>query len=331
MNRGLFNFLNSNTTYQNIDKKWIITLDKCHKFWYDLIVYPNQLSEKIDTNLLIRNKLKEIEKSVQNHLDKRFVYFICSRTKVRFNTHKKIWFNPINQYTYIPIIIGKKNTKKYIKVKFIDCTNTKKRPKISLQDKFINIYYHNGNIETFPIHEFLDICKYNLGISNKVEYVGYTNEPSRRPTNGSHSGLRDILYKVSNEDNDFLIYFNTFIVRARTEGNIHGLNILSANAMTDEIDVDTEGKIIEKCFISYFNSENQNRNRKNEDAYLKNNLELLISKYKIHSIDIFYDQTEESDYTLFSSSTITAKHDHYFSISLIDSEIVVTHDIPPIL
>lgn len=331
MNRGNFNFLNTNSFYQNADKKWIITLDKCHKFWYDLIVFPNQLNNKINTRTLITQKLKEIEVNVKKHLDKRFIYFICSRTKIRFNIKKWILFNPISKYTYIPILIGKNNVKKYIKVKFIDCANKNKRPKIYLQEKFISIFYHDGNVETFPIHEFLDLSKINLGISNKVEYVGYTNEPSRRPTNGSHTGLSDILYKISNEDNDFLIYFNTFKVRVITDNNNLSLNIIASNAMTNEVNIDTEGKIIEKCFISYFNSNTQDRNRKNEDSYLYNNMENLSSKYKIHSIEIYYDQTEESDYTLFSSSSVVAKQEHYFSVSINNSNIDITRNIEPLL
>lgn len=116
MNRGNFNFLNTNSFYQNADKKWIITLDECHKFWYDLIVFPNQLNDKINTRTLITQKLKEIELNVKKHLDKRFIYFICSRTKIRFNIKKWILFNPISKYTYIPILIGKIKLRNILKL-----------------------------------------------------------------------------------------------------------------------------------------------------------------------------------------------------------------------
>ncbi|PJG84345.1 hypothetical protein [Conservatibacter flavescens] len=330
MNRGLFSFITSNDFYKKLDKKWVITLDKYHKFWFDLIVNYKQLGDDINTKDLIVNKLRNIEEEVRSHLDKRFIYFICSRKKVRFNLKKKPWTNPLTKYTYIHLLIGRDRIKKRIKVKFIDA-NSSKSPKIKLNEKFIFIFYENGNTETVPIHEFLDLAKINLGICSNVEYVGYTNEPSRRPTNKSHAGLADILYKISNEDNDFLIYFNTFCVRAMQIESALGINIVAENGLINEINADKEGKIIEKCFISYFDSNLQDNNKKSEEGSLKNNLFMLKSEFNISKIDVYYNQINETDYTLFSSNSVRAMNEHYFSVSLIDDNVVIKRNIKPLI
>ncbi|MBN6710452.1 hypothetical protein JFL47_04275 [Haemophilus haemoglobinophilus] len=326
MDRGVFSFITCNDFYKNLDKKWIVTLDKCHKFWFDLIVNPKQFGAEINTKDLIVNKLKEIEKEVHNHLDKRFIYFICSRKKIRFNLNKKIWRNPFTKYTHIPVLIGNGTKKKFIKIKFIDKKSTT-QPKIQLTEKFISIFYEEGKAETFPIHEFLDLAKVNLDIYSKVEYVGYTKEPSRRPTNKSHAGLVDILYKISNEDNDFLIYFNTFCVRCiPVEDNI-GLTFLINNALSDEVNIDIEGKIIEKSFISYFDSNLQDKNRKGEEGELKRNLLMLKSKFNINEIEFYYEQLNETDYTVFSSDYVKPMNAHYFSVSLVNDNLVIKRNI----
>lgn len=88
--------------------------------------------------------------------------------------------------------------------------------KIDLTDKYITLTDSNGDLTTASVHDFLEGSDINLGISSNVEYVGYTENPHTRPTNGSHTGLSDTLYKVSNEDFDTLIYFNVF--KVITEG-----------------------------------------------------------------------------------------------------------------
>lgn len=327
MSRGLFSFIKNLDGYKNSEKKWTVELQTFHRYWYDLIVNPNEVSQYFDTRKLIVDYLKDVKKSVEEQLEKRFVYFICSRTKVRFNTNKKPSYNPFTKKVKIHLLLGKDGKCESIKCKFFDrILGRFCNPKIDLTDKYITLTDSSDVLTTKSIHDFLEDSNLNLGISSNVEYVGYTENPHTRPTNGSHTGLSDILYKVANENRDTLIYFNVFKVTTEAVSNNSMLNFAVANAMTDEIDAELEGKIIEKCFIFYFDSTNQNRNKGNELLELKNSLIRVANENKINSVSFNYEVENYNDYGVFSSSKIKPSHSHRFSVEIADGNVEITRD-----
>ncbi|PZW69867.1 hypothetical protein F471_01197 [Pseudomonas sp. URMO17WK12:I1] len=315
MSRGLFSSITDNESYKQSEKEWIVELQRYHKYWYDLVVNPDEVADYFDTRKLIVDYLKGVKKQVEENLEKRFVYFICSRTKVRFNTKKKPSYNPITKSTKIHILTGKEGAKRAIKCKFLDAYQNKLfHPKIDLTEKYITITDFRGNLTTTSIHDFLEDARISLGIDSKVEYVGYTKNPHTRPTNGAHTGLSDVLYKIADENRDSLIYFNLFKVITRTIGGNSMLNFAIANAMTDEIDVELEGKLLEKCFIFYFDSINQSRNKDKELLELKSSLHKISVENKINAIHVCYELEEPNEYGVFSSSRVTPKSGHVFTV-----------------
>jgi hypothetical protein len=115
MSRGVYSSLLGNDFYQDSDKELIVELDRYHKYWYDLIVHPSEVADYFDSREAIVNYLKIVKKSVEDNLEKRLVYFICSRTKIRFNTNKKSLYNPITKKMKIHILVGKNEKKQAIK------------------------------------------------------------------------------------------------------------------------------------------------------------------------------------------------------------------------
>ncbi len=324
MNRGLFSSISNNEAYAEADKKWTVELQRFHKYWYDLVVNPNEVAEYFDTRKLIVDYLKGVKKAVEQSLEKRFVYFICSRTKVRFNTKKKPFFNPFTKKLKIHILIGKKEKKTSIQCRFFDRGVGKfTNPKIDLTDKYITITDSRGDLTTASIHDFLDGSNINLGISSNVEYVGYTENPHTRPTNGSHTGLSDTLHRAADENCDTLIYFNIFKVITEATSKNSMLNFVIPNSMTDEIGSELEGKVIEKCFIFYFDAINQNRNKKVELSELKNSLIKMTKENKIGSITFHYEFEDVNDYAIFSSSSVKPNYCHRFSVCLENNHVEV--------
>ncbi|MEN9657304.1 MAG: hypothetical protein RL571_769 [Pseudomonadota bacterium] len=327
MSRGFFKSIKNNDIYKESDKEWKVELQTYHKYWYDLVVNPKEVAEYFDTRKLIVDYLKEVKKSVEENLEKRFVYFICSRIKVRFNVKKRPSYNPITKKTKIHILIGKEERPDTIRCKFFNVTLNKfSNPKIDLTDKYITLTDESGNSTTSSIHDFLDKSNIDLGISSNVEYVGYTENPHTRPTNGSHTGLSDIFCKVSNENNDILIYFNLFKVTTKAVNNESLLDFIVPNAMTDEIGVELEGNIIEKSFIFYFDSINQNRNKDSELSELKNNLIKINNNNKIKSIFFYYEFKNLNDYGCFSSSKVKSSHSHRFEVSVKNGSVEIIRD-----
>jgi hypothetical protein len=168
----------------------------------------------------------------------------------------------------------------------------------------------------------------DLGFPTLVQYVGYTQSPEKRPTNGSHTGLSDVLTRVSNDENDAFLIFNLFKVLTRGANTQYMLNFMFANAMTDEIGSDLEGRIIEKCFISYFDSENQTRARDKEYAELRNNLGVLVSQNKINSIQFVYEVDPPTEYWKLGSSSRQPSLRHAFTVKLKDGAICIEDGAP---
>jgi hypothetical protein len=315
LSRGLFSSFIENDAYKNAEKEWIIELDRYHKYWYDLVVHSGEVAEYFNTRKLIFEHLKDVKKSVEDSLEKRFIYFICAREKVRFNTKKKPRYNSFTKKMTINIVIGKNERRRNIKCKFFD-THTNKffNPKIELTEKYITITDLRGNLTTASIHDFLESSNINLGICSKVEYVGYTKNPHERPTDGSHTGLSDVLYKVSNESFDTFIYFNVFKVTTRAISQNMMWHFVMPNAMTDEIGAELEGKLIEKCLIFYFDALSQNRNKDKELSELKNNLSKISRENNIKSIHFCYEFDEYNEYGVFSSSRVEPNIRHVFTV-----------------
>jgi len=326
LSRGLFSSIADNELYKQSEKEWIVELQRYHRYWYDLVVNPGDVADYFDTRKLIVEYLKEVKKQVEENLEKRFIYFICSRTKVRFNTKKKPSYNPITKSTKLHILIGKERVKRKIKCKFFDVNQREFcRPKIDLTEKYITITDSGGNKNTASIHDFLESAKISLGIDSKVEYVGYTKNPHTRPTNGAHTGLSDVLYKIADENRDSLIYFNLFKVTTRSISGNFMVDFAIANAMTNEVDAELEGKLLEKCFIFYFDAINQSRNKDKELLELKRNLHKISVENKIHAVHVCYEFEEPNEYGLFSSSRVPPQSEHIFTVKKNEDDVEITN------
>lgn len=315
--RGIYSEFIDNEVYKESEKDWYVELSRTDMYWYDLLINPTDSGYSFDTRNLIVEYLKNLKKEIEENLEKRFIYFICSRKKVRFNTNKKPQYNPITKKVKIHLLIGREKKKASAKIKFYDVvTNRFSNPTIELTDKYITLTNDSNNKITMSIHDFLSRTDVSFGHSTQVQYVGYTENPHTRPTNGSHSGLNEILHEVSNEEYDTLLFFNLFKVTSRAKNATAMLNFILPNSMTNEIGAEIEGKLIEKCFIFYFDSIYQTKNRDKEMGELKNNLIKLSNENKISSIQFCYELESPNDYWKFFSSKISPKHRHVFTVSL---------------
>ena len=313
----MFESIIDNVAYQEGYKDWFITLSYSSIHWYDLIVNPKQINSTFDTKQIITNQLKILKQQVEEELEKRFIYFICSRTKVRFNTNKTPTYNPITKTIKLHLLIGKDNIKKSIKI-IIENIIIEKYifPKVMITDKFITFYLKNGNTISSSVHDLLNTLDINLGINSKIQYVGYTKNPNTRPINGTHAGLSEVLYNVYTQDNDIFIIFNLFKITTKSLNNNYGFNFIIPNSMSNEIDVDLEGQILEKCLILFFNSSNQTKNKEKEYTELKNNLLEISNENKINTIQFYYEFERYNEYWFFYSSKVEANTKHIFTLEL---------------
>ncbi|WP_122469093.1 hypothetical protein [Pseudomonas viridiflava] len=326
MNRGFLSSVVNTKAYIEAEKEWVVELQRYHRYWYDLIVNRHEVAEYFDSRQLIVDYLKRVKAEVEAGLEKRFVYFICSRERVRFNTKRAPSYNHITRATKLHLLIGKNQTKKTIRCSFFDEQREKfYKPDIEVSEKYITIKDAEGNLFTQSVHDFLENVKISVGLDSRVEYVGYTKNPESRPTNGKHSGLSDMLHRLADNGRDSFIYFNLFKITTKANNQKFMLNFAVANAITDEIDVELEGKILEKCFIFYFDAAGQDRNKKNELAELKTNLQGLSEDQNIKKIHFHYEFEDPTEYGVLSSSQISPNSQHSFTIQKTEHGVEITH------
>lgn len=327
MSRGFFDFLQHEQAYSESEKDWYIELIQSTYFWYDLIINEPQ---GFDTKKQITEYLKKLQLHVSDQLDKRFIYFLAARKKVRFAPEKKPKYTIIGNKLVVYIRIGNKKRLQKIVREILDI-ETKKTitPPITICDRLITFHYTPDKKITMSIYDFLSIGNLDLGMSTEIHYVGYTQNPSKRPINRVHRGFADMLYRTPTDEYDFFVYYNLFKVTSLGLNKHANMGFFFSNAMIDEVNADAEGKIIETALIKYFDTKPQEFNKTNETAELENNLEKLIKQNKINSISIHLEMERHQEMFRFCSRTIEPADFHSFTIRLGEQGIELSK--PPVL
>ncbi|MBK5071773.1 hypothetical protein I2492_01915 [Budviciaceae bacterium CWB-B4] len=312
MYRGIFKFIKSQDAYSSTEKKWFVSLLQTECFWYDMLLAP---PEEVNTRKLIKEHIQSIEGYLENNIEKRFIYFLGSRKKVRFSTKYTPKYSHAKNELNLILLVGKNREKKKITVPdfFYDQTIRYNTDIVfEVTDKYLYLKVDNVIIDICSIHDFLRERYINLGYNTEVHYVGYTKNPQSRPIDGIHRGFSNMLYNTSNEDNDFFVFFNLFNPTSLSSNDSYNMNFCISNSLMNEIDLDKEGKIIEKCFINYFNSVIQN----NEITGLTKNLRNFANKYNMRSIAINLEYESPNEYYSYYSRCITPRFHHFFVFKL---------------
>jgi hypothetical protein len=314
MHRGIFDFIKKERAYSDSQKNWYVSLEQNMCVWFDLVVSSYDIC---DFRELIKAKIKDFKRSVKDNIDKRFIYFICSRKKIRFSLINDAILFDKNRKTKVFLEIGRDRILKEVSID-TPLSNSGNISSVEILElgKVISFKYSRGPKLAFPVHDFLLQFSVNLDISTEVHYVGLTDNPESRPLYDGHTGFNEILYKIPNDDQDVFVYFNLFKVLSIAENSEYNFQFNIANSMIDEINADKEGSILEKCFIFYFDSKNQYRNKKSEKSDIENRLKELIKNNNINDIQINYEVDDDSEYYHFFSSKIESNVHHRFTCKL---------------
>jgi hypothetical protein len=318
--RGYLGDLAANPAYAESTKHWHITLQQSSCYWYDLIVNPPDF---VDTKDCISAQLEDLRATVEQTLEKRFIYFFASRTKVRFDTTRPPKYSFWKKWLVITLLIGRDRKRHEIKIRFHGPEGQLLTPKTEVSERFIRIIHSDTASQAFSVHDFLQAFEISLGMPTQVHYVGITKDPADRPLSRRHRGITDTLYNVSNEDNDFFVFINLFKVMSDAKNNSHGLHFLVANSIIDEIQTDEEGRVVESALIAYFDCASQRVNREKERAVLSNQLSSLAKDHKIQSVSMHLEMEAPNEYFVFGSEATPAALSHSFLYRSINGHIEV--------
>lgn len=324
MHRGIFSSLTDNDIYKTSRKRWYVELLFSRMYWYEHVSVEHEL---FPTRAAIVAELKKFKEELKSSLDKRFIYFIASRKRVRFNVNKRPRYQFLGHGLVLHLSIGAHKKDRKIVVPIIDDgTGQVSKPTVQITEEHITLIDNSGNSITYSVHDFLSRTGLDFGISSEIHYVGFTKNPNSRPINGSHSGLNDVLYSVPTENEDIFVFYNLFKVLSCSLNDDYNMNFVLANSMTDEVDVDTEGELIEKTLLLYFNASLQRRNKNKELLELRSNLRQLSERLNIESVSINYAFEKADPYFRFMSSQVPASWDHFLPILLLMGTLLLSRD-----
>ena len=309
MTRGYLSNIAANPAYAGSTKDWHVTLQQSSCYWYDLIVNPPDF---IDTKDSISSQLEDLRATVEQTLEKRFIYFFASRTKIRFDTTRPPKYSLWKKWLVITLLMGRDRRRRTIKIRFRGLEGQRLTPRVEVSERFIHIVHSDTVSQTFSVHDFLQAFDIWIGIPTQVHYVGITKDPADRPLSRKHRGITDTLYNVSNEENDFFVFINLFKVMSNAKNDAYKLHFVVANSMIDEIPTDKEGEVIESALIAYFDCASQHVNRQKERTVLNNKLATLAEEHKIQSVSVHLEMESPNEYFVFGSEAIPAALSHSF-------------------
>lgn len=316
MTRGLFDVIANTTAYRGAEKYWHITLDRSEFFWYELVVDPPQFAASKQAIVAYLDALRD---AVKETLEKRFIYFYLSRTKVRFNTKKQPSYSWFGGKLKVHLLIGRDQIPRSISVQMPKRKDGRYLcPDVEVDERFI--YFHDPTFSSAaPIHDFLRNNHISLGLHSEVQYVGITKDPGSRTINREHRGYADTLYFCPTDDNDIFLCVNLFKVMADASSD-YGIRFVVPNSMTNEIPTDEEGEVIELALINYFDTKPQEPDKDRSWARFRNVLSELQATNKINSVSVHMELVTPSEYDVISSRRILGDSAHSFLWHLVDSE-----------
>ena len=264
---------------------WHVTLEESTYHWYDQVArFPDSQNDLRE----IRRELKNVQQKARKSTNRRFVYFLVSRPKIRIAPSRKIRRELFSNRAIIKISLGNDEVRR----KFaFDLKRIVKKINsfVEITDRFVLVEDAETNVVKYNVHQFLQKCGFSFRAPSTVRYVGDTGTPFNRLLKREHRGLFDMVYNLGLNDFDYFIFTHIINVtrhnRQRPLGDdFFTLNLSSSKDPEDPIDLNKEGVVVENALIEYFYCEFQDVNRKRDRGKLRNALEFLKSERGVFRI-----------------------------------------------
>jgi hypothetical protein len=320
MKRGSIGMLTKQPFYKNYAKRWIVALESCSWTWFDMVSNPGK---DPDTKASALKRLRDLANGSPEDFETRFVYFIASRPRVRFDTSFIPCYSRSNRPLQLVVEVGKHRDKRLIEVVLTD-QHGPAQPKVTLTPERIRISHTESSSTNVSVHDFLYMIDCDLAHSSDVHYVGVTRSPHKRPIDRQHRGYADTVGSIPADANDFFVYHHRFNVTSIGVDPAAPVSIVVPNAAIDEVGVDDEARIIESILALYFDAKNQETTRGRDSAELQNRLAQLQNQHKIDSVALGISFDKPNAYFRYGSRKIPHAHEHLISCRLVDQKINVS-------
>lgn len=298
------------------DKVWKIRLLETDVFWQGMV--KGRIHPELDSRAEIRRRIALIKQKHEKEFNRRFIYFICTRDRVRFATELQPRFSFFRSKLFVHVRVeGRPDPIEcMIPSKYLRRVGPRGRvvlPSVTCSDVAITLTYPGHWRETTSVHDFLITYNINLGIDTHVRYVGLTRNPDTRPLLDKHEGRGRVERRAERENRDVFFFYNTFMVgyHADDENAIYQVS----NVFTDEVDIQAEGLTLEKIFVAYLRPDCQG-SLKSELGQLRSRLKTLADRHRVRAIDVEYEVDCPSEYYRFYSDAVQPSSDLGHSVPM---------------
>jgi len=273
--------------YRSTGAEWQVRLLQSKCYWHD---QTEDVIDTIDRRDEIAAELLRMKQVVAEHHDLRFVYFICSRRRVRFSPSYLPQYSSVTRQLTYYLEVGA--DKELMKVT-APIRTILDEPKIRFTERALAYQQDSKRNILGSVHEFHHYNAVGLGFASKVHYIGFSESPSREVIQSTHGGLAATLRNVSRAENDIFHYYNLFEVAH------------AARESTRD-----EGQILEDALVYYFKPDQQFCQQNAVD--LKARLAALGRDLEVDSVGVKVQSEYQNEYFRFFSTAVSAANAHEF-------------------
>ena len=295
-------------------KTFQVGLTETHMLWLDFFL---DKSVPTDVQAAICRGLSEWKHNVARQCDKRFIYFLASRPKLRFSTRRQPRYSYWRDRFVFWVEVGGAARLRKVEIPApfrAEGSRERVRVPASTTEKLITFHFSGHHSVSFPIHDFMLRFNASTGMDSTVHYIGCTKNPDSRVLNLQHHGFTRMLHEVSSGERDFLLFQHLFKPVVVAKYPKHGLNVVAANSELDLADIGSEGRLIEKALIAYFEPSTQLASVRSARSEVRN----LMAGHCIEAMTLGIEYDRPTEYYRYAGTAALA-HDRVGGVYKIEN------------
>lgn len=258
-----------------------------------------------------RLRIQEEKERFKQLSDRNFIYFICTRPRLRFARYRAIRLKK-GQIAF-RFSVGESRwpkTKELPAPSLINLASNTEIPPIGVNhtESCFTVTYANGQKMSSTLFDYFEHHQVDLGLVSNVEYIGQTNHPKDRPLNYKHPGLAKVFQNANRDICEVFCVYNAFHASFRGELG-PGVTLMGSNSTSEILNQKHEAEFIESLLIDYFKPEAQCKTTPKDRTRLEN-LEAILRKNSVQGVNLEYQVETQSDLYRLGSSTIRPSKRH---------------------
>ncbi|MGV7210525.1 hypothetical protein ACLB1G_22040 [Oxalobacteraceae bacterium A2-2] len=301
-------------------QRWTITVAEAKFHWYDLIAgFP----EAPDIRDPVGRQLRRLQFDLEAAMEKRLLYLVVSRPKVRFDPAGKVSWGFFSLKLTLPIILGADKRDTLAIELEVPFAATLKKPTVTVSERYVTLNW-GGLVEALSIHDVLQNYPHQLQLPSTVHYVGQTRDPSGRLAKARLAAVQKIHQQVS-DDNDTLLLIQRLNVEIECADGDPSAWPANQNAVAADALLRDRMEVAEAALIRYFEGPVPRGRLEKETTARRQRLRELQDMHQLQEVRIDLRAGDSSSpYHELQSAAAEPSRSHVLDCRLFNGEVLVT-------